>query len=96
MNIWTDFMITDMNGKEFKYLDYVIYLRNNNPALAKVIRIIIAKSTRMVVVSVFGSVGYERVENIALKNFNNIEIVTEVWAKENYTDDYERLKNCRK
>jgi len=87
-------MITDMHGKEFKYLDYIIYLRDNEPVLAKVIRIVIAKSERIVISSIFGySLKY--VDNRALKNFDNIEIVTEDWAKENYFEDYKRLKNCR-
>lgn len=89
-------MITDMFGKEIKYLDYILYTRKNEgfPSLAKVIRIIIAKQKRIVVASVFG-INLKYVNNRALKALNNIEVVSEDWAKENYSEEYERLKNCR-
>lgn len=89
-------MITDMFGKEIKYLDYIEYIRKGKefPQLAKVIRIVIAKQTRIVVASVF-DINLKYVDNRALKALNNIEVVSEDWAKENYSEDYERLKNCR-
>ncbi len=85
-------MITDKFGQEFRYLDYVVYLRDDEPVLAKVMRIVISKSVRIIVASRFGTEPHRWTENRALKNFDNIEIVTEEWAKENYFEDYKRLK----
>ena len=82
-------MITDMFGKEFKYLDYVIYLRDDKPVLARIARIVIAQSSRLVCNTVIGY--YNSVEKVTLKRFNTIEIISEDKAKELFPDEYVKL-----
>jgi len=83
-------MITDKFGNEIHYHDYVIYLRENEPILARVVRLVIDRSGKRLVCCI------SKDQYVTLKKLDNLELVSEEWANINYQKYYEKLKNCRK
>lgn len=77
-------MITDKFGKEFKYLDYVIYLRDDEPILGKIVKIIINKTPKIICRINSGNFAI-------LKKFDMVEIITEDQAKVQFIDQYNKI-----
>ena len=77
-------MLTDMNDKEFNYGDYVVYLRDDIPVLARITKIAINKKPRLVCFTSFNRKKWL----VSLKRLKFIEIISKDKAKELFRDDY--------
>jgi len=82
-------MLTDMFGNEFKYKDYIIYLRDKEPALARIDKIVMSNTNRLICETYSLSGRY--VNTVVLKKLDTVEIISEEKASELFPEVYLKL-----
>lgn len=83
-------MLTDALGNEFKYHDYITYLRDGEVVLARIDRIVISNTSRLICKTDQGGY-YNRLCYVTLKKLDAVEIISEEDAKEKFTIVYNML-----
>ena len=79
-------MIKDINGTEFNYLDYVVYLKQGKPKLGRIKKIVIDRKPRIVcIIDGYGVA--------TLTNLDNVEIIPERKANELFDDTFKFIRS---
>jgi hypothetical protein len=82
-------MICDKFGKEFSYGNFVTYTVNGEMKLAKVKKIVLSRTNYLVCIIS----QYNYPHTVTLKKLQNVEIITELYAKVLFPEKYQVIKH---